>query len=90
MFAHRPTRLCFITVRLSPSLFHPAGRANTIFINGSYWDAEVTTSGTSKVFLAGLNPRNGTAQVTATGISTVWIQGGPGGSQADPLDAHSR
>ena len=58
---------------------------NGVFVSGNYSDAEVVASGTSKVSLSGLNPDSGAANVTVTGITTVWIEGGPGEGRAAPL-----
>ena len=55
-------------------------------VNGSFPDVSVSASGTSKVYVLGLNPDGGTAEVTVSGITTVWIQGGAGGSRGHCLD----
>lgn len=45
---------------------------STVLLNGTFADARIIAGGTSRVYLAGSS--NGTIDVRADGISTVWVQ----------------
>ena len=52
--------------------------ANTISVNGTFSSASITSDGLTSVVLAGIDPNQGKVSVQASGISNIWVIGGPG------------